>query len=696
METSITSNSKLTKFARMYNRQEFLALHDERSFSEYIDLLYERPKIVRTAFQRIYDMIVEPGVSQFERFRKTYSHYKFFDNPEITIYGLEETLDKLVKFVRGAAGHYGTEKRILLLTGPVGSAKSTIARLLKRGLEAYSRTQNGAWYSFKWVNLPTGPDGIYTNETDPCPMNEEPLKLMPIGMRRKLLSELNETLREQTPDTEKRQLYDLRCDGELCPRCKKFMEELLVRSGGDWEKVMNNHIRVYRRVYSEADRVGIGTFQPKDEKNQDATELSGDVNWGKLPHYGSDSDSRAFNFDGELNVGNRGLVEFIEMLKLDQAFLYDLLGASQEKQIKPKKFPQIGIDEMLMGHTNIPELVKLQNNQFMEALKDRIVKIDCPYNLRLSDEIAVLKHDYNKEKIRQHIAPHTIEIAALWLILTRLHEDKEHKMDPVTKAKLYNEEVLPNFTEDTVKELMLKHPDEGMSGVSVRYAQDKLSNCLSDHFDYINPFMVMNEIREGLESHPLISKKEDLKKYFDCCDLTMREFDEILKDEVRKALVGDEKAIVRLCQNYIDNLLAYVHKRKIRNQVTQRDEQPNERMMRSIEEKIDVPSGGIDDFRRMIAASIADIMTQGRQFAWDSNPELKKALEAELFARVKDTIKLAVLDRQSAVVEPDIQDKIDALKKRLIDQYGYNEQSATDVLDHVGSIYSRGEATKDS
>ncbi len=98
------------------------------------------------------------------------------------------------------------------------------------------------------------------------------------------------------------------------------------------------HIRVKRLLLSEKDRIGIGTFQPKDEKNQDSTELTGDINYRKIALYGSDSDPRAFNFDGEFNIANRGIVEFIEMLKLDVAFLYDLLGASQEQSIKPKKF----------------------------------------------------------------------------------------------------------------------------------------------------------------------------------------------------------------------------------------------------------------------------------------------------------------------------------------------------------------------
>ena len=104
-------------------------------------------------------------------------------------------------------------------------------------------------------------------------------------------------------------------------------------------------------MLSEKDRIGIGTFQPKDEKNQDSTELTGDINYRKIAEYGSDSDPRAFNFDGEFNIANRGIIEFIEILKLDVAFLYDLLGASQEHKIKPKKFAQTDIDEVIAGHS---------------------------------------------------------------------------------------------------------------------------------------------------------------------------------------------------------------------------------------------------------------------------------------------------------------------------------------------------------
>jgi serine protein kinase len=685
----------LDRIAAKFNTEEYVNLNEEISFAEYLDKVYANPTLIRTAYQRLHDMIASDGVEEIYENKEKLYKYNFFSKHEIPIFGLHKPLNELVKFFKGAAGGYGTEKRVLLLHGPVGSSKSTILRLIKSVLEKYSATDPGAWYSFKWVNLPTGKDGVYTHCENDCPMHEEPLKLIPKQFRKKVVTELNEIHRENHAGEQF--IYDLTCIGELDPRCRKFMKELLAIEKGDWKAVVNKYIRVVRKVHSEADRCGIATFQPKDEKNQDATELTGDIDFGKIGHFGADSDARAFSFDGEFCVGNRGIVEFIEMLKLAQEFLYDLLGASQERQIKPKKFSQISIDEAIIGHTNNPEYERLKSNQYMEALKDRTVKIDIPYLLSWTDEGNVLSQDYGPGKVRQHVAPHTLEIASLWCVLTRLEDDKDGKLTLVQKARLYNGEILPGYTEDTVKELKDKHPNEGLKfGVSARYAQDKISNCLSNNHDYISPFMVMHEIKEGLGNNTLINKKEELAHYYNCVDLTMKELDEILKDEVRKALVGDEKVIERLCANYIENILAYIRKSKVKNKFTGRDEPPNERLMRSIEEKISVPDQGVDDFRRTIAAFIGDMANSDKKFRWDSNSELKKALEAKLFEDTRDHIKLSALNvSEATVVQPDIQEKIDQIKKRLIDQYGYNDKSASDVLDYVGSLFARTSSSDD-
>src|ERR1051326_1041651 len=327
-------------------------------------------------------------------------------------------------------------------------------------------------------------------------MHEEPLRLIPEDWRYKALEQLK-------LGNEHHQVV---CDGELDPACRQIFRELMERYKGEWGKVIQ-HVRCKRMIMSEKDRIGIGTFQPKDEKNQDSTELTGDINYRKIAEYGSGSDPPGFNFAGELNIANRGIVEFIEVLKLDVAFLYDLLGASQEHKIKPKKFAQTDIDQVIVGHTNEAEYKKLLNNELMEALRDRTIKIDIPYITKLTEEIKIYEKDFNQAKIKsRHIAPHTLEVAAMWAVLTRLEDPKKHNLSLVQKMKLYDGKVLPGYTQDTVKELRKESKREGMEGISPRYVQDKISNALVNEVGEgrIKPFMVLNELDKGLRHHSLI------------------------------------------------------------------------------------------------------------------------------------------------------------------------------------------------
>jgi serine protein kinase len=446
-------------------------------------------------------------------------------------------------------------------------------------------------------------------------------------------------------------------------------------------------------MLSEKDRVGIGTFQPKDEKNQDSTELTGDLNYRKIAEYGSDSDPRAFNFDGELNIANRGLIEFIEILKLDVAFLYDLLGASQEHKIKPKKFPQTDIDEVIAGHTNEPEYRKLQNNELMEAFRDRTVKIDVPYNTVWQNEVKIYARDFNERQITgKHIAPHTIEMAGMWAVLTRLEEPKKAQITLLQKLKLYGGKTLPGFTEDNVRELREEAPREGMDGISPRYIQDKISNALvrDDTGPCVNPFMVLNELETGLHHHSLITREETRKRYRELLAMVKQEYEDVVKNEVQKAISADEEAIARLCGNYVDNIKAYTLHEKVRNKFTGQEEDPDERLMRSIEEKIDISESRKDDFRREIMNYIAALALEGKHFDYKTNERLQKALELKLFEDQKDSIKLTSL--VSTVVDRDTQEKIDIVKGRLIKNYRYCDVCATDVLNYVASIFARGDS----
>jgi serine protein kinase len=677
---------------RKVDTSRFREQHWEGSFWEYLDITTENPSVARNAFQRVYDMIQSYGSEPFNQFKHEYIRYNFFSDPlengADAIFGLERPLMQLVDFFKSAAQGYGTEKRILLLHGPVGSSKSTIARLLKKGLELYSRTDAGKCFTYSWRLPRRAGDSDEGEQFLACPMHEEPLLLVPSEARQDVLDSINEKL----PDGKKIRLY-----GEICPFCRKVMSDLMDMYDGDWKKTME-HVKVKRLILSEKDRRGIGTFQPKDEKNQDSTELTGDINYRKIAEYGSDSDPRAFNFDGELNIANRGIVEFIEVLKLDVAFLYDLLGASQEHMIKPKKFAQTYIDEVILGHTNEPEYKKLQGNEMMEAFRDRTIKIDVPYNIRLADEIKIYMKDFGSERVKgMHIAPHTIEVAAMWAVLTRLDDPKKAGVTRLQKLRLYDGKSVPGFTEDSIKELKEESPREGMQGISPRYIQDKISNALVSHQAVvekaINPFMVMNELEGGLTHHSLITDEELKKEYKELLAVVRDEYEDVLKGEVQRAISADEDAIKRLATNYIESVRAYTQHERVRNRYTGRDEEPDERLMRSIEEKIDIPDSRKDDFRQEIMNYIGALALDGKRFEYHTNARLLKALELKLFEDQRDTIKLKNL--VSSVVDDETQQKIDVVKQRLIKYFGYNETSATDVLNYVASIFARGDSKQE-
>lgn len=684
MPTTTTLESLATKF----NKERYNSLSQTMSMMDYIETVLNRPSLAYAAYQRLYSMINEAGVTEYQKFQRTVRRYNFFDDESIPIYGLDSSLESLVKHIRGAAYYHGPERRILLMHGPVGSSKSTICRRIKRGLENYSRTDPGAVFTFDWVNI----GEFDTRSEAPCPLNDDPLKLIPEELRPELVNRIQSRMEETAPDKERNFMFPIRLQGDLNPHCKYFFNELMKKYNGDLFKVLEKHIRVRRILLSEADRLGIGTFQPKDPKNQDATELTGDINYLKLGVYGSDSDPRAFNFDGEFEIANRGLLEFIEVLKLEREFLYDLLGACQERQIKPKKFPQVDIDMVLIGHTNNPEFEELRANQKMEALRDRTVRVDIPYLTEWSKEISVLRQDFNPAKCKKHIAPHTIEIAALWDVMTRLHFDPSMEVSLVQKAKLYDGRSMPNWTEHKVKELLdrnAKH-DEGLKiGISARYTQNAISNALVTE-DYLNPFVVLAELELKL-GMLMTNNKEQIAHYKTCIELARKELDEILKEEVQKAIVGDESVMERVFANYIDNVVAHCDRSKLRNPITGVEQDPDEKLMRSIEEMIEVPENNADEFRRQAVQFMATMNHRKRSIKWDTDPKLAEAIRKKVFQDMKDHIKISQLSNITSANNKDLQGKIDAIRQRMVDNYGYTEKSAQDVLSYVSGLFSRGE-----
>jgi serine protein kinase len=654
--------------------ERFRELTWEGSFKDYLAIVEKDPQVARNAWQRLLDMIESHGFHRPDR-RGRVRRWKIFDDPftdgHDAVYGLDEPLAQLVQTIRAGARGLGPERRVLLLHGPVGSAKSTIARLLKRGLEAYSRTTDGAVYTFSWV---------VDDEVVPSPMNQEPLLLVPAEARSAVVERLNRRLRRG---------YRLALEGELDPVSRYYQRLLMERYDGDWTQVVE-HVRVRRVVLSEKDRLGIGTFQPKDEKNQDSTELTGDLDYRKIAEYGSDSDPRAFNFDGEFNVANRGLLEFVEVLKLDVAFLYDLLGATQEHAIKPRKFAQTHIDEVILGHTNEPEYKKLSANDLMEAFRDRTIKIDIPYNLAVSDEVEIYQRMFGRRGgAGRSIAPHTLEISALWAVLTRLEEPTHPNLTLLQKVKLYDGADVQGFSRDHVREMREAAPREGMFGISPRYVQDRIATCLASDRPTTGPLDVLETLEQGLRHHSMISNEETRKRYIQLIATAREEYEETIKREVQVAIATDRQSIDRLCCKYVDNVKAWVTREKVVD-AQGRESDPDERLMRSIEEKIDITESRKSDFRHELMNYIAAVHIEGQTFDYRENARLTRALELKMFEDRRDTIQLTSL--VSTVVDPDTQEKIGVIRDRLMREFGYDEISADEVLHYVAGLFARGDA----
>ncbi len=621
-------------------REEEERLKWEGTFREYLEIVKERPIIAQSAHSRVYNMIKSAGITE-EDGKKI---YHFFDKE---IFGLEDAMERLVEeYFHPAAKRLDVRKRILLLMGPVSGGKSTIVTLLKRGLEEYTRTDEGAVYAIKG-----------------CPMHEDPLHLIPNHLRDDFYKE-----------------YGIRIEGSLSPLNTMRLE---TEYGGRIEDVM-----VERIFFSEDKRVGIGTFSPSDPKSQDIADLTGSIDFSTIAEYGSESDPRAYRFDGELNKANRGIMEFQEMLKSDEKFLWHLLSLTQEGNFKAGRFALISADELIVAHTNEAEYRSFIANKKNEALHSRIIVMPIPYNLKVSAEEKIYEKMIKQSDMKDiHIAPHALRVAAIFSVLTRLKKPKRQGIDLIKKMKLYDGESVEDGNQIDVEELKKEYPDEGLSGIDPRYVINRISSAIiRKEVKSINALDVLRSLKEGLDQHPSITD-EDREKYLNYISIARKEYDEIAKREVQKAFVYSyEESAKTLMDNYLDNVEAYCNNNKLKDPLTGEEMEPNEKLMRSIEEQIGISENAKKAFREEILIRISVYARKGKKFDYNSHQRLKEAIQKKLFADLKDVVKITTTSKT-----PDESQlkKLNEVIARLIDEYGYNSVSANELLQYVGSLLNR-------
>lgn len=617
----------------------------EGTFREYFELVTANPRLASLSHARICDMILAAGTEKIaEGTRDEITRFNFFSDE---LFGIEESISRIVEYFKSAAQRLEVRKRILLLMGPVGGGKSTIVAMLKRGLEDWTRGEAGAVYGIK-----------------DCPMHEEPLHLIPPELR---------------PEIEKH--YGLYIEGELCPQCRYNLQHVY---HGKHEDML-----VRRIVFSEKDRIGIGTFAPSDPKSQDITELTGSIDLSTIGEIGVESDPRAYRFDGELNIANRGMMEFIEILKVDEKFLYSLLTLSQEQNIKTGRFALIYADEVIMSHTNENEYNAFVGNRKSEALQDRIIMIKVPYNLKVTQEERIYdKLLKQSEALRNiHLAPNALKIAAMFAVMTRLEDPKKANVDIVKKMKLYDGEDVEGFKSKDVRELKEETVREGMDGISPRYIINRLSNALvRDNITCINPIDALRAIKDGFDQHTGITPDER-ERYLNLIALARREYDNIAKTEVQRAFVYSfEEMAKNMCNAYLDNVEAYCNKEKLKDPITEEELEPDERLMRSIEEQIGISENAKNTFRQEILIRISSYSRKGKQFEYNSHERLKEAIEKKIFADLKDVVKITT---SAKTPDADQLRRINEVIDRLIKDHGYCPVCANELLSYVGTLLSR-------
>ena len=593
------------------NFKEFIETDRERSnkekfegtFLEYLNIVKEHPEVTKLAHERIYDMIKSKGIEELKgeenpRIRKIYGNdvirkYGFFKND---FYGIDKVIMKLANYFKSAAMKGEEARQVLYLVGPVGAGKSSIVESLKSALEDCEPV-----YALKG-----------------CPMHEEPLHLIPKHLRPKF-----------------EELLGVQIEGDLCPVCRyKLMHEL---------NGMYEDFPVERTGFSIRSRKGVGVVPPVDPNNQDTSILTGSIDISKMDLY-SEDDPRIFSLNGAFNVGNRGLVEFIEVFKNDVEYLHTIITATQEKSVpSPGKGSMIYFDGVIVAHSNEAEWNKFKSDHTNEAILDRIVKIEVPYCLELDEEVKIYQKILRKSNFKAHIAPHTIEMAAMFAILSRLVPSA--KVDAMTKLKIYNgEEIVEKGTTKKIDINELREEAgqyEGMKGISTRFIIKAIDNALSEsEYDCINPLSIMESMIKSVKELDIPS--DDKKKYLGFIqDNIRKEYNKILEREITKAFIHSfREQAESLFNNYIDNAEAYVNKSKIKDASTGEELNPDEDFMRSIEEQIGVYAASAKGFRSDVTSYMFYIIRKGGKLDYTSYEPLKEAIEKKLTASVKDLSRI--------------------------------------------------------
>lgn len=629
------------------------------TFREFLRLFEtgEFPNIGHLAHQRLESMILDSGTDTQDYFGKARTQYDFFED---NLYGIEMSIDQIMSYIHAAARKTETARRMLLLYGPPSSGKSDLVILMKRGLERFSRTKDGALFALAGSE-----------------MHESPFLLVPDDLR-----------------SDFRKQYGIHIDGQLSPHSAWRLQNEFSGKFMDFP--------VEQIFLSEALRSGIGTWLPQDPKSQDQSELVGGIDYARIQEVGNEGDPRAYNLNGELEVANRGIMEFIEGLKADERFLRILLTATQEKTIKAPRFGLISVDTFIVMHTNEEEFKNFMAEKKYEAYHDRMVIVKVPYNLGIKNEVKIYEKllrdtdlhidqgddsmgmSVSLAKKQVHLAPHTLEAAAMFAVLSRLEPAKDSELSLTTKMKLYDDQYVKGHKPTQVHDMRKESPKEGMFGISPRFVIDQINATIARaaeaNKDYVTPLDVLRQLLVGVQHRDSFSKEEK-GRFEQFVDAARNEWNDLLRNDIQKAFfLSFEDEAKALCDNYLMQIEMALSDEKQRDPITNKEIELDEKLMESIEDHLEVSKSGVDDFRNEILRFFGNAARKGKQVDYTQHSHLREAIQKQLFEERQGTIRMTVSSRNP---DPEGLQRLNDVIDRMVNQQGYTAASANELLKYA-------------
>ena len=632
----------LSSFSKLHRSQKW-----EGTFAEFLTTVVAAnpAATARSSHQYIWDMLRWHGHGQDATAGDGHKAPALFSRE---LFGIDEPLSRVVDYFKAAAAGSDVGRRLLLLLGPPSGGKSTLAILMKRGLEEYSRTDAGALYGIKG-----------------SPLRENPLNLVPASLR-----------------AEFRERYGVEVQGELSPWARELVER---EFEGDFGRVP-----VERIFISEALRIGIGTYAPHDPTTADIADLVGSVDLAKVAQIGDEGDPRAWSWSGAVYSASRGMLEMIEILKVKREFLYLLLTMTQEKNVKVSRFPLIHLDETILAHTNLAEFHKFLQEKENEALLDRMVIIKVPYSLSYQDEARIYKKlVVGAPAFRDvHLDPHVLDLAAVFAILTRLTKPEREGLDLAKKLRLYSGESVEGVPESEGARLKAESNDEGLTGVSPRFVINSLSNAITrGNTHSLTSMELLLALKDSIDSDARMEAKHK-KLWIDHLVTARKEFyNRWVKEDVHRAMFASfEAEAQQLLEKYLDEVEASLDHRQVTDPITGETRPADERFLRQVEEKIKVSDSGKQSFRQEVVRKAMVAFKTGEKFNLASHARMREAIEQYLFEERRDVLRLVT---STARPDEDARQKISVVQERLIKEYGYDEHSAKEALSYVTTLLAQ-------